>query len=97
MSGLSGLEFLQEVRKKHPPSAFVLITAVDDIRVGIQAMKQGAADYLAKPFQLDAVVVSVTQALENKRLQIELEDYRSRLIRDGRATHETTPRRHETH
>jgi putative nucleotidyltransferase with HDIG domain len=79
MSGISGLELLRELQEKHLPSAFVLVTAEDDVRVGIQAMKQGAADYLVKPFQLDAVVRSVTQALENKRLQIELENYRSRL------------------
>ena len=42
-------------------------------------MKQGADDYLMKPFQLDAVVASVARALEMRRLERELDDYRTRL------------------
>lgn len=79
MPGLSGLALLQEARKKHPHSAFLMATGVDDIRVGIQAMKQGADDYLVKPFQLEAVVASVVRALEKKRLEMEVENYRKHL------------------
>ncbi len=56
-----------------------MATGVGDIRLAVQAMKQGADDYLMKPFQLDAVVASVARALEMRRLERELENYRTRL------------------
>jgi putative nucleotidyltransferase with HDIG domain len=56
-----------------------MATGVDDIRLAIQAMKQGADDYIIKPFQLDAVVTSVARALEMRRLEREVENYRAHL------------------
>ncbi len=79
MPGISGMTLLEEAYKKYPRTAFLMVTGVDDIRVGIEAMKQGAADYLVKPFQLDAVVASVTRALDKKRLELDLEDHRQHL------------------
>ena len=79
MPGISGLALLEEARKKHRRAAFLMVTGMDDIRVGIQAMKQGASDYVVKPFQPDEVVVSVHRALEQKRMERELENYRQHL------------------
>lgn len=79
MPGLSGLDLLREVRAKYPRTVFLMATGENDIHVAIEAMKQGAADYLLKPFQMDAVTASVVRALEKKRLELELENYRQRL------------------
>jgi response regulator RpfG family c-di-GMP phosphodiesterase len=79
MPGMSGLDLLEIVHKKHPRSAFLIVTGVDDVRVGIDAMKRGADDYLAKPFQLDAVIAAIDRALERKRLESELATYRENL------------------
>ena len=79
MPGISGLELLEKSRRQHPLTAFLMVTGVDDIRVAIQAMKQGADDYLVKPFQFDAVLSSVQRALERKRLERQVEDYRHNL------------------
>jgi response regulator RpfG family c-di-GMP phosphodiesterase len=79
MPGMSGMEFLAEAHQQHPRSAYVMVTAEDDLRVAIQAMKQGAADYLVKPIQLDALLASAERALEMKRLEAELENYRRNL------------------
>jgi len=79
MPGMSGMEFLAQAHQRHPHSAFVMVTAEDDLRVAIQAMKQGAADYLVKPIQLDALLESVERALEVKRMETELENYRHKL------------------
>jgi response regulator RpfG family c-di-GMP phosphodiesterase len=76
---LSGLEFLEIARQKFPGTAFLIVTGVDDIRVGIDAMKRGADDYLVKPFQLEAVMVAVGRALERKKLEADLENYRHNL------------------
>lgn len=79
MPGLSGLEVLEAVRQNHPRPAFLMVTGVDDVRVGIDAMKRGVDDYLVKPFQLAAVVASLERALERKRMETEIENYRENL------------------
>lgn len=79
MPGISGLELLAEVQRKYPEVAFLVATGVDDVRVGVQAMKEGADDYLVKPFQLDMVLASLERALQKKALQRELENYRRHL------------------
>ena len=79
MPGMTGLELLKEVRVRFPHLAFIICTGEDDVRTGIEAMKQGAADYLVKPLQLDGMMASVVRALDKQRLTIELEQYRGRL------------------
>ena len=79
MPGISGLDLLEEVRKTHRHLAFLMVTGVDDLSVAIQAMKEGADDYLVKPLQLETVVASVARALDKRRLELELEKYRQGL------------------
>ncbi len=79
MPGMTGLQLLQRVRPTQPLLAFLMATAVDDVRVGIQAMKEGADDYLVKPFHLENVLASVHRALEKKSLEREVTEYRQRL------------------
>jgi response regulator RpfG family c-di-GMP phosphodiesterase len=79
MPGLSGLELLAEVQRKYPELVFLVATGVDDVRVGVHAMRQGADDYLVKPFQLDMVLASLERAFQKKALQQELENYRRHL------------------
>ncbi len=79
MPGISGMGLLSEMRGQRPHVAFLVVTGVDDVRTGIQAMTAGADDYLVKPFQEHAVIASLQRALEKKRLEREVEDYRHHL------------------
>ncbi len=79
MPGISGMQFLAQVRPRYSHLAFLMITGVDDIQVGVEAMKRGADDYLVKPLQLEVVMASLERALEKKRLQQEVENYRRHL------------------
>jgi putative nucleotidyltransferase with HDIG domain len=79
MGATSGFELLREVRAQYPHLAFLMATGVDDVRVGVQAMKQGADDYLLKPFDMDVVLASLQRALDRKRLEREVENYRRHL------------------
>ncbi len=79
LPGMSGLDLLEVVHQKYPQCAFLIVTGVDDVRVGIDAMKRGANDYVVKPFQLDAVLASIRRALERKRLENDVENYRQNL------------------
>jgi putative two-component system response regulator len=75
MPGKSGIELLPEIKEGYPEAAVVMATAVNDIDVAIQCMKQGADDYVCKPFNLEEVSLAVQRALDKRRLQLELRDY----------------------
>jgi len=75
MPGKSGIELLPEIKSGYPDTAVIMATAVTDINVAIQCLKQGADDYLCKPFNLEEVSLAVQRALEKRRLQIELREY----------------------
>jgi len=79
MPQISGLALLEAARAKYPRMSFLIATGVDNVRVGVEAMKLGADDYLVKPFRLEAVVTALERALEKKRLELEVETYRERL------------------
>ena len=79
MPGRSGLELLPEIRASFPDTAVVMATAMNDSSVAVQCMKQGAYDYVAKPFSLDDVVLSVERALRRRRLELENRAYQQHL------------------
>jgi PAS domain S-box-containing protein len=79
MPSVCGLALLEAARAKYPRMSFLIATGVDNVRVGVEAMKRGADDYLVKPFRLEAVGAAVERALEKKRLKLEVETYRERL------------------
>ena len=71
MPGLDGLEFLRNLRELHPDLLVVIITGFASVESAIAAMKEGAFDYLTKPYNLDAVRLTVRRALAQRRLQAE--------------------------
>jgi len=75
MPGKSGIELLPEIKSVHPDTAVIMATAVNDINVAIQCLKQGADDYLCKPFNLEEVSLAVQRALEKRRLKLEIREY----------------------
>ena len=79
MPGKSGVELLPEIKANYPDTAVIMATATTDTSIAIQCMKQGAYDYLTKPFNLDEVVLSVDRALEKRRLKLKNRDYQQHL------------------
>jgi cyclic di-GMP phosphodiesterase len=79
MPGMNGMELLAEVRRRQPHLAFLVTTGVDDVDVGVQAMRSGADDYLVKPLLESAVVASLERALQKRHLEQQVENYRQRL------------------
>jgi DNA-binding NtrC family response regulator len=67
MPGLSGFELLRKLKADAPAVAVVLMTAFDDMQTAIDAMKDGAYDYLVKPLDLDRLEAIVNAALEQRR------------------------------
>ena len=64
----SGLDLLDSFRKTMPEMPIVLLTAFGSVETAIQAMKQGAFDYIAKPVNLDELVLTMKRAVEHRRL-----------------------------
>jgi putative nucleotidyltransferase with HDIG domain len=79
MPGVSGMQLLAEVRRRYPQLAFLIGTGVDDVRMGVRAMREGADDYLVKPFQSDIVMLCLERAFQKKRLERQVEKYRHHL------------------
>ncbi len=79
MPGVSGLGLLAEVRHLHPYLVFLMATGVDDVRLGVEAMQNGADDYLIKPLQIDSIIASLERAFHKKYLEREVENYRQNL------------------
>jgi DNA-binding response OmpR family regulator len=64
MPGLSGLELLGRIRDKAPKLPVIMITAFASVENAVAAMRQGASDYVTKPFRIDGLLASVGRALE---------------------------------
>jgi response regulator RpfG family c-di-GMP phosphodiesterase len=79
MPGISGLELLAQVRRFYPQRVFLMATGVDDVRVGMQAMREGADDYLVKPLEADLILASLQRAFHKRQLEQEVENYHQHL------------------
>jgi len=69
MPRLDGLALLKEVREIHPGTLFFLITGYGTVENAVQGMKEGANDFIAKPFQLDDLKIRVERAILSQNLQ----------------------------
>jgi DNA-binding NtrC family response regulator len=71
----NGLDVLKEMRQRGCDAAAIMITAYGTIDRAVQAMKEGAYDFIAKPFDLDHIVLVVERALERTMLKHGLEQF----------------------
>jgi DNA-binding NtrC family response regulator len=71
MPGMDGLELMSQIVSRDPSLPVILLTAHGSERVAVEAMKRGAYDYLAKPFDIDEVAVVMERAIEARRLRVD--------------------------
>ena len=79
MPGMSGIELLTKIKAEYPDIAVIMATAIAEIDTAVLCMKQGAYDYILKPFNLDEVALSIERALVKRRLELEIRDYQEHL------------------
>src|SRR5919109_4881477 len=79
MPEMDGVTLLREIITRWPDAAVIVVTAVAEVESAVACLQLGALDYVAKPFHLDEVRARVMQALDKRRLKMELEDYRHNL------------------
>ena len=75
----SGLDLLREIKSQNPSIAVVMITAHMSTKSAVEALKAGAHDYIAKPFDIDELKIIVSKAVERKELEDENLHLRSAL------------------
>ena len=79
MPGKTGLELLDQVKKLNPDIEVVMVTGVIDADIAINSIRQGATDYVTKPFNLEEVRIVVDRTLEKRRLVLENRAYQQEL------------------
>ncbi len=70
-SKLDGIDILKTVKRDNPEVPIVIISGHGNIEIAVAAIKQGAYDFIEKPFNIDQLMVVITRALETSRLRRE--------------------------
>ncbi|MBL9078556.1 MAG: sigma-54-dependent Fis family transcriptional regulator [Planctomycetes bacterium] len=79
MPRVPGLELLRQLRQRAPDVPVVLLSAVEDLATAVDAIKEGAFDYQAKPFDQQRLLLTVQRAAEQHALRSEVRQLRSSL------------------
>jgi len=79
MAEMDGIALLERTKERFPSLPVVMVTAVHDISVALQALRNGAYDYILKPFEREQLLATVRRALETRRLKRENDAYRTNL------------------
>ncbi|PID35652.1 MAG: sigma-54-dependent Fis family transcriptional regulator [Rhodobacterales bacterium] len=70
-SDLDGIDILKMVKRDHPEVPVVIISGHGNIEIAVAAIKQGAYDFIEKPFNIDQLMVVISRAMETSRLRRE--------------------------
>jgi two-component system, NtrC family, response regulator PilR len=80
MAPVDGMQLLKTVRRQAPSTSVIMLTAYGSVETAVEAMKEGAFDYVTKPFKVDELMITVERALqyrnvlaENTQLKAQLE------------------------
>ncbi|AZD56636.1 sigma-54-dependent transcriptional regulator [Pseudomonas chlororaphis subsp. aurantiaca] len=71
MPGISGLELLKQVQQRDPDLPVILLTGHGDVPMAVEAMRDGAYDFLEKPFSPETLLSSLRRALDKRGLVLE--------------------------
>jgi two-component system, NtrC family, response regulator AtoC len=79
MPGLGGMEALKAIKELNPDIVVIIMTAFGSIDQAVQAVKEGAYDYINKPFKIDEMLLTIRKALDERRLRHEVSVLRHEL------------------
>ncbi len=91
MPGMDGLELFSNLRELDPNQSIIMFSGFGDVDAAVEAMKQGAFDYLSKPLILDELKITIKMALQQNRLQEENKKLKLELQETLAALTETPP------
>ncbi|KIH78142.1 DNA-binding transcriptional response regulator, NtrC family, contains REC, AAA-type ATPase, and a Fis-type DNA-binding domains [Geoalkalibacter ferrihydriticus] len=76
LPGADGLALLSRIRELAAPPAFLIMTAFGTVSQAVEALKQGADEFLTKPLDLDHLMLCTRRLLENRRLRMDVQRFR---------------------
>ncbi len=79
LPGVSGLDILKHIKENTPQTSVILITGNASAETAVEAMKEGALDYITKPFNFERLKIQVAKAIEKSRLLLENQYLRQQL------------------
>ena len=79
MPEMDGLKLLQWIQENHKEIPVIMVTAMHDVSIALEAIRRGAYDYFLKPFEKDQLFLGVRRALEHRRLVAENRRYQQEL------------------
>ncbi len=82
MPAMSGLELFAGIREIHPDAAGILMTAFSSIDTAVKAVRQGASDYLLKPFKTSQMLAAIEKAVREKRITAENRALKQKLSKE---------------
>ena len=85
MQDINGIILLEQIREQYPNLPVIMVTAIHDISVAIDAMRRGAYDYVLKPFEREHLINTVERALEHRRTLEQSQSYQQNLEQMVRA------------
>ena len=68
MHGMDGIELLKRVKRVNPETKVVMITACASVETAVEAMKQGAYDYIVKPFNPEEIILTIKKVIEHQKV-----------------------------
>ena len=77
-SRMDGIDILKAVKRDNPDIPIIIISGHGNVEIAVAAIKQGAYDFIEKPFNIDQLMVVVSRAMETSRLRRENQDFRRR-------------------
>ena len=81
MPRMDGITFLKNARQKYPEKTYIMMSAYGTVETALQAMKDGAYDYISKPFKTDEVLLTLRKAEERERLKEENLELKTKISR----------------
>ena len=78
---MSGTEALEVIKERYPQILVIMITAYEDVKTVVSAMKLGAYDYVVKPLQMEALKVALGNAIDNIRMKREIQNLHEKYLK----------------
>jgi len=82
MPGMSGLETFSLIKESSPDLIGIVMTAYSSVETAVNAIRQGASDYLIKPFQAEQLLIAIEKALGSRKIERENRDLRQKVKHD---------------
>jgi DNA-binding NtrC family response regulator len=83
LPGMNGVEALNEIKADFPDLPVIMITAYEDIKTVISAMKLGAYDYIVKPIHMDGLEITIKNALDTIKLRKEVQRLQAKYLQEN--------------